>query len=103
MKIIWSFEKIEDGTLCITDYKGEDYDIVIPEYIGEDKVSGIAAYAFSPQKPRSRKEQRWFLEHICSITIPDSVMSIDEGLRKAVTFLKDIIIEEEKPTTMAWA
>ena len=30
-------------------------------------------------------------------------MSIDEGLRKAVTFLKDIIIEEEKPTTMSWA
>ena len=26
-----------------------------------------------------------------------------EGLRKAVNFLKDIVIEEEKPTTMSWA
>ncbi len=30
-------------------------------------------------------------------------MSIDEGLRKAVSFLKDIVIYEEKPTTMSWA
>ena len=33
----------------------------------------------------------------------DSVMSIDEGLEKAVYFLKQAIIREEKPTTMAWA
>ena len=30
-------------------------------------------------------------------------MTIDEGLRKAVNFLGDIIITEEKPTTMSWA
>ena len=40
---------------------------------------------------------------VLSIEHEDSVMSIDEGLRKAVTFLKDIVIEEEKPTTMGWA
>ena len=38
-----------------------------------------------------------------SIEHEDSLMTIDEGLQKAVTFLKDIIITEEKPTTMAWA
>ena len=42
-------------------------------------------------------------DRVLSIEHEDSVMSIDEGLRKAVTFLKDIIIEEEKPTTMSWA
>ena len=42
-------------------------------------------------------------DRVLSIEHEDSVMSIDEGLRKAVSFLKDIIIEEEKPTTMAWA
>ena len=30
-------------------------------------------------------------------------MTIDEGLRKAVAFIKDVIIEEAKPTTMSWA
>ena len=42
-------------------------------------------------------------DKVLSIEHEDSVMSIDEGLRKAVYFLKDIIIEEEKPTTMSWA
>jgi hypothetical protein len=40
---------------------------------------------------------------VLSIEHEDSVMSIDEGLRKAVSFLKDICIYEEKPTTMSWA
>ena len=42
-------------------------------------------------------------DKVLSIEHEDSVMSIDEGLRKAVTFLKDIIIEEVKPTKMSWA
>ena len=42
-------------------------------------------------------------DRVLSIEHEDSVMSIDEGLRKAVTFLQDIIIVEPKPTTMSWA
>ena len=42
-------------------------------------------------------------DRVLSIEHEDSVMSIDEGLRKAVSFLKDIIIEEPKPTGMSWA
>jgi len=30
-------------------------------------------------------------------------MSIDEGLAKAVSFLKDVIIYDKKPSTMSWA
>jgi sugar phosphate isomerase/epimerase len=42
-------------------------------------------------------------DKVLSIEHEDSVMSIDEGLCKAVSFLKDIVIYEEKPTTMSWA
>jgi sugar phosphate isomerase/epimerase len=42
-------------------------------------------------------------DRVLSIEHEDSVMSIDEGLRKAVSFLKPIIIEEPKPTGMSWA
>ena len=38
-----------------------------------------------------------------SIEHEDSFMSIDEGLKKAVDFLKGIVIYDEKPTTMSWA
>ena len=42
-------------------------------------------------------------DRVLSIEHEDSLMSIDEGLKKAVTFLQDIVIDEPKPTTMAWA
>ena len=42
-------------------------------------------------------------DRVLSIEHEDSLMTIDEGLCKAVAFLKDIIIKEEKPTTMSWA
>ena len=42
-------------------------------------------------------------DRVLSIEHEDSLMTIDEGLAKAVGFLKDICIFEEKPTTMSWA
>ena len=42
-------------------------------------------------------------DRVLSIEHEDSLMTIDEGLRKAVSFLSGIIIEEEKPSTMSWA
>ena len=42
-------------------------------------------------------------DRVLSIEHEDSYMTIDEGLQKAVAFLKDILIREAKPTTMAWA
>ena len=42
-------------------------------------------------------------DYVMSIEHEDSVMSIDEGFDKAVYFLKQALIKEEKPTSMAWA
>ena len=42
-------------------------------------------------------------DRVLSIEHEDSLMTIDEGLSKAVRFLSEIIIREEKPTTMSWA
>ena len=42
-------------------------------------------------------------DRVLSIEHEDSIMTIDEGLQKAVAFLKGVIITEEKPTTMSWA
>ncbi len=41
-------------------------------------------------------------DRVLSIEHEDSLMSIDEGLSKAVEFLKPMIIHDPKPTTMAW-
>ena len=42
-------------------------------------------------------------DRVLSIEHEDSLMSIDEGLGKAVAFLEDIIIKDKKPSTMSWA
>ena len=42
-------------------------------------------------------------DRVLSIEHEDSLMSIDEGLEKAVSFLKPLIIHDPKPSTMAWA
>ena len=42
-------------------------------------------------------------DRVLSIEHEDSLMTIDEGLEKAVAFLKRSMISEPKPGTMAWA
>jgi sugar phosphate isomerase/epimerase len=42
-------------------------------------------------------------DRVLSIEHEDSVMTIDEGLSKAIAFLKGVTIFEEKPGTMSWA
>ncbi len=42
-------------------------------------------------------------DKVMSIEHEDSLMSIDEGLTKAVEFLKPILMYDAKPTTMGWA
>ena len=42
-------------------------------------------------------------DRVLSIEHEDSLMSIDEGLEKAVRFLKPILMRDPKPGTMSWA
>ncbi len=42
-------------------------------------------------------------DRVMSIEHEDSLMSVDEGLEKAVAFLKDVIMRSPKPSTMSWA
>ena len=42
-------------------------------------------------------------DRVLSIEHEDSIMTIDEGLRKAVAFLQPMIMTEDKPRTMSWA
>ncbi len=42
-------------------------------------------------------------DRVMSIEHEDSLLSIDEGLEKAVTFLKPLLLKTPKPSSMAWA
>lgn len=41
LRKLWSYEKGEDGTLTITNYKGKESVVVVPERIGKNIVTAI--------------------------------------------------------------
>ncbi len=52
-------------------------------------------------KPFVSMLRRYGYDHVLSIEHEDALMSVDEGFRRAVRFLKDVIIEEP-PATPWW-
>ena len=90
LKRIWSYDKLEDGTLEITSYKGNDTDVVIPEVIGKSKVSKIGVHAFSDYHPSERIcAARKAIE---SIVIPSGVTKIGNSAFMGCENLKSIVI-----------
>ena len=83
MKKLWCYEVMEDGSICITGYKGKDSEVYVPERIGEKTVTRIGDNAFSPvsasgkQKPKATREA---LQKITAVYIPDSVTEIGSSV-----------------------
>jgi len=100
LKKIWSTKKLDDGTLMITSYKGEDKDVVIPSVFGKVEVTAIDPETFNPDAPRLNDIQRKVRSEISSVVIPGSIREIPGYLfrqsfgsynRKT---LKRIVLEE---------
>ena len=76
LKKIWNYKKLEDGTLMITNYKGEGGDVVIPAMIGKAKVTAIGEDAFSASEFNSRVKNKDARKKITSVVIPEGVTTI---------------------------
>lgn len=79
MKKIWSFKKLEDDTLTITNYKGKSTEIIVPDKIGKNTVTALAEGALSQMGPRKTREVSDVLENITKITLPSTIKSIGKG------------------------
>lgn len=84
MKKVWSFTPLEDGTLMITNYKGGETNVIVPERIGKKLVTRLDDNTFSVTKKKSWREkpesQVNALRSIVSVKIPESVTDIGEEL-----------------------
>lgn len=92
MKKIWAYEKIEDGTLAITGYKGNDTIVSIPERIGKNIVTVIAASAFSTRRFSITNDRISKLQKIEEVIIPDSVVRIDDYVFNGCSSLSKVSI-----------
>ena len=97
-KKIWSYTKLPDGTLRLDSYKGSDEEVVLPPEITGSKVTVIGKQALSPSAPGAKGiiwKQR---QRIRSITIPDTVTTIEDGAFAYCKELTDISVPDSVVT-----
>ena len=98
LKKIWSYRKREDGTLVITNYRGTDIKVTVPEKIGKGIVTAIGDGAFTGSygaNPRVTYEQREQHGKIVKITLPKTLQYIGNGAFYEMSALEEINIPEK--------
>ena len=74
-KKIFAYE-IKDGEVTITAYKGSDLDVIVPDSICGKPVTAIGDMAFSPNKPRLKKEVKETLIKLKSVYLGENIKKI---------------------------
>lgn len=97
LKKIWSYRKRKDGTLMITNYKGTDTEVTVPEKIGKNTVTAIGDNAFvggtGVDNPiYATWEQMRQHQEIKKITLPETVQYIGAGAFAFMRSLREINI-----------
>jgi hypothetical protein len=62
--------------VCITGYKGDEAEVVIPERIGSAPVTAIGDEAFSTAKKSRTQVRKDLLKLVETVVIPEGVISI---------------------------
>lgn len=98
LKKIWNYKKGEDGTLVITNYKGSEVHVTVPEKIGKNTVTAVGngAFAGSPNSYNgcATAEQINHHDKIVGLTLPGTVRSIGKWTFMGMSALKGINLPE---------
>lgn len=78
LKKLWSYKKLDDGTLQITNYKGDETEIVVPAQIGKATVSSIGEYAFGIHMFRKTANAE-IRKKITSVVLSEGVKEISNS------------------------
>ena len=96
LRKLWSYEKGEDGTLTIINYKGKDSIVVVPERIGKNIVTGIGNAAFAGTYMKFMMRAETIAQHrkITSITLPKTLQKIESYAFCNLPLLNEITIPD---------
>lgn len=81
MKKLWSYRKNDENSVCLTNYKGEDTEIIVPEVIGNYTVTSL-------KKTFYKKRQ------IKSVTVPKTVKEIGEETFFDCDMLREVVLNQ---------
>lgn len=76
LKKVWAFRKDEDNNIVITNYKGKETELIIPDFIGKARVVAIDPDTFSAIRSGRTSSSKSSIKSIKQIFIPDTVTKI---------------------------
>lgn len=94
MKKLWTYRKLEDGTIAIKHYKGNSTEIVIPEKIGNDIVTELKVDIFEWGEPKRSFVMPEFKHTVTKITLPKGLVLIGSSVFHELTGLCEINIPD---------
>ena len=93
MKKLWGYTELNDGTIRLNSYKGEETEVEIPPRIGSQPVSMIGKGALSPRGPRANNPQ--IRAGITKVLIPDSITGIEEEAFEGCKELRELQLSQK--------
>ena len=87
----YEYKELEDGTLEISKYTGNDSEVVIPSKINGKQVSRIGTYSFI------------YLTELESVIIPESIRSIGDRAFYQSSNLRNIVLPKSVVSIGEWA
>ncbi len=96
LKKIWGFKKLDNGTLAISNYKGSNPEIIVPEKIGNNTVTAIAPNGLAAVGGKSEKVFQ-MMKTVTKITLPNTIQSIGKEAFYTDMSLTEVNIPEGVP------
>lgn len=91
MKSLWGWKKLDSGGLVLTNYKGHDTEITVPEKIGKDTVTALGM-AFSPAARATTREISDFRQTIKKVILPETITEIRDDAFRVCLALESVNI-----------
>ena len=92
LRKFWNFKTLGDGKVSISNYKGKELNVIVPSFIGKNKVTEIGDCAFAPHHVSAEKKE--IREKISSIIISEGVTKINAGAFEDCISLSTVTLPE---------
>ena len=93
----WVCEELEDGTLCLVKYFGDDTEITVPDAIDGKTISVIGDHAFSPSQRQLSESRKALRRSITSVALGSGIREIGEKAFMNCTGLKTVSLAASEP------